>query len=184
MKQTIKKYQKSSLTLISVALLSVTTFSQAQEWNDSSIKLCGKFKSILNEEALLNAGYSLSSIEAMKEGIREDLKQQAYVYISSSNVSFSLEPRYLTDEVSIINTNPNNPINISDRSAKINGPDDFYVLSNLFIRSLDLDPDQILTGKTTISGPGVHYVNEATVRLGDLPVNQVAYRPSCKTSYL
>lgn len=191
MKQTIKKYHKSSLTLISIALLSVATFSQAQaaeEWNGSTIKLCGKFQGWGAGAPRLNTGYSLSMVEGMdaheETSLREDLRRQASVSIRSHTMGFNLEPRFLINEVSIINTNSNNPINISDSSAKIRHSGQFYVLSNLLIRSFDLDPDQILTGKTTISGPGVHYVNEETVRLGDLPANQIHYNPSCKISHV
>lgn len=175
MKTSIKKYQNNSLALVCVALLSASSLSQAsQVWNDSTVKLCGDHVGYLGEHG--TAGE--------EDSLRIDLRKQASVHIRSSTMGLTVGPRYLIDQASITNTNPNNPINISDISVKLKESDSFYVLSNLTIRSFDLDPEQVLTGSTMILGPGVHYANEATVRFGDLPINQIHYRDSCKVSSL
>ncbi len=175
MKNSIKKYQSSLLASVCVALLSAPMLSQAnQEWHGSIIKLCGDHVGYLGEHG--TAGEESS--------VRIDLRKQAYVGIRSHAMGYTVGPRYLIDEVSIVNTNPNNPINLYDVSIKLKESDSFYVLSSLKIRSFDLDPEQILTGKTTIWGPGLHYVNEVTVRFGDLPINEVSYIDSCEISHI
>lgn len=175
MKISIKKYQNSSLALVCVALLSASSLSQASEvWNNSHIYLCGDHLGYLGEDG--TAGE--------EDHMRIDLRKQASVSMLSNTMGYTVGPRYLIDQASIINTNPSNPINISDINVELKEADSFYVLSDLIIRSFDLDPEQVLTGRTTILGPGVHHVNETTVRFGDLPINEVHYRASCKISSL
>jgi len=175
MKCSIKKYQKSSLTLISIALLSASSLTQAtQEWNDSTIKLCGQYVD-------WSDGSTSTEIEASQSMLREDLRKQAYVSIRSSTMGYHLEPRYLTDTAYIF---PPVGSVVSAKSEKIKQPGEFYVLSDVLIRSFNLEPENFLIGRTEISAPGVHIVNQEHLRLGDLPVNELVYSASCKTKSL
>lgn len=181
MKFSIKKHQKSSLTLISIALFSVSSISQAG-YNSSRMHLCMQnstfdkeyYRSIGASEAFIETNYNIN-----ETSIREELREQVYLNVRSFSLQYYLEPVFITSEASIINTDPSNPINLYKRKEMLKNPGDWMIHSNIILRSFDRDPSQVLTGKTTILGPGLHFISGATRSISDLPPIRKDLRLSC-----
>lgn len=182
----IKKYQKSSLAFMSIALLSASSLAQAEpdEYQSSKIDLCVQNSTLSDKEVFFNVGYSEESYEKIYQdheaSIRDALKEQTYVRVWTHLYSYGLQPRFLLSEAVIYDFSTG--VFNYDRKEVPTNSDSFGVDSTLVVRSFgkDQSPSQFLGGASTISGPGLHYQKILVSYLGELPPIREGFRTGCR----
>lgn len=184
----IKKYQKSSLALISVALLSVSSLSQAEyEFQTSGINICkqGSYLDLFKESltAYLGSEAEYEKYYQEKErGLRDNLRAQAFVSASTHLYRYNYQPRSLMSEATIYDYIAGGVSQYDVNVVEVE-PDSFGDITRVTLRSFGRDelPLQLFIGRSTILGPGVHYQKRLESFIDSLafPIN--GSRAECKT---